>query len=391
MCPASHNQKKQRHLLHVFSTFSVGGPQVRFAKIINALGESYRHSVIALDGQTEAARLVASGVDLNLMEAPSTSGWLLARLARYRGVLRLIRPDLLVTYNWGSIEWSLSNFFPLCRHLHIEDGFGLEEAHAQLRRRVWTRRLALSSGSITLVPSLKLVGIALNEWGLPKDRMRYVPNGIDCGRFENRPPDADLVERLNLPVDIPIVGSVTALRPEKNLQRLIRAFAVVEAQVPAHLVIVGEGPERKSLEDLRTELCLQDKVTFAGHIDHPERILGAFDIFALSSDTEQMPYSVLEAMSAGLPIAGIDVGDVKVMVADPNKDFITHRSVDALAHVLSQLLKSRERHEKIGQANQLKVKSKFSESLMISRYKEIFDNSNAKPHNIVLSQPIESS
>ena len=391
MCSAPHNQKKQRHLLHVFSTFSVGGAQVRFAKIINALGESYRHSVIALDGQTEAARLVASDVDLNLTEAPSTSGWLLTRLARYRRVLRSIQPDLLVTYNWGAIEWSLSNFFPLCRHLHIEDGFGLEEAHAQLRRRVWTRRLALSSGSITLVPSLKLVGIALNEWGLPKDRMRYVPNGIDCGRFENRPPDADLVERLNLPEDIPIVGSVTALRPEKNLQRLIRAFAVVEAQIPAHLVIVGEGPERKSLEDLRTELCLQDKVTFAGHIDHPERILGAFDIFALSSDTEQMPYSVLEAMSAGLPIAGIDVGDVKVMVADLNKDFITHRSVDALAHVLSQLLKSRERHEKIGQANQLKVKSKFSESLMISRYKEIFDNSNAKPHNIVLSPPIESS
>lgn len=391
MCSALHNHKKQRHLLHVFSTFSVGGPQVRFATIINALGESYRHSVIALDGQTEAARLVSSSVDLNLIKALSTSGWLLARLARYRGTLRSIQPDLLVTYNWGAIEWSLSNFFPLCRHLHIEDGFGLEEAHVQLRRRVWTRRLALSSGSTILVPSLKLVGIALDEWGLPKDRLLHVPNGIDCSRFENRPLDADLVKRLNLPAGISIVGSVAALRPEKNLQRLIRAFAVVEAQVPAHLVIVGEGPERKSLEDLRTELCLQDKVTFTGHIDHPERILGAFDVFALSSDTEQMPYSVLEAMSAGLPIAGIDVGDVKVMVADLNKDFITHRSVDALAHVLGRLLANREQHEKIGQENQLKVKSKFSESLMISRYKEIFDNCDTKPHNTVLSPPIESS
>ena len=90
----------------------------------------------------------------------------------------------------------------------------------------------------------------------------------------------------------------------------------------SHLVIVGDGAERRALESQALAMGLSNTVIFTGAIEDPARLLGAFDVFAISSDTEQMPISVLEAMAAGLPIAGVDVGDVKEMVSIENRQFI---------------------------------------------------------------------
>ena len=86
--------------------------------------------------------------------------------------------DLLVTYNWGSIEWALANGAAEIPHIHIEDGFGPEESKRQFPRRVWTRRLALRR-SIVVVPSLTLKEMAFKVWHLNKASVRYIPNGIE--------------------------------------------------------------------------------------------------------------------------------------------------------------------------------------------------------------------
>ena len=93
-------------------------------------------------------------------------------------------PDLLLTYNWGAIEWALANsLFGLCRHIHFEDGFGPEETDKRLWRRSMLRRLALMRTSTIVVPSRNLEGIAQREWHLPTTRLRYIPNGIDADAF----------------------------------------------------------------------------------------------------------------------------------------------------------------------------------------------------------------
>src|SRR6185437_2313209 len=108
--------------------------------------------------------------------------------------------------------------FRVTRHIHIEDGFGREEATGQFLRRVWTRRVFLRN-SIVVVPSLTLKRIALDKWRLAPSRVSYIPNGIDCERYGDLGRTSSQVSP-----QMPTIGIVSALRPEKNVSRLIRAF-----------------------------------------------------------------------------------------------------------------------------------------------------------------------
>ena len=128
-----------------------------------------------------------------------------------------------------------------------------------------------------------------------------------------------------------MIGTVAALRPEKNLARLLRAFRLVADVMPARLVIAGDGPERPGLEQLTRDLGLSGLVRFTGHLDDPAALYRTLDIFALSSDTEQMPLSVIEAMASGLPVAATAVGDVAAMLAAENQAFVTPLEDAALA------------------------------------------------------------
>ena len=166
--------------------------------------------------------------------------------------------------------------------------------------------------STIVVPSRNLERIATRIWRLSPRRVIYIPNGIDLARFGG-PPDATLAA--DFPGDGPVIGTVSGLRPEKIPPRLLRAFRTVNDQLPARLVLVGDGPERPALERLAMKLGIATRVHFTGHVAVPAPLYAGFDLFALSSDTEQMPLSVIEAMAAGLPVVGTDVGDVRLMLA----------------------------------------------------------------------------
>lgn len=298
-------------LMHVFATFAVGGPQVRFAALANWFGPRYRHLVVAMDGDYACAARLAAGLDVGYPSVTVTKGTVLGNVRRFRRMLATLAPDVLVTYNWGAIEWAMANVPRLARHVHVEDGFGPEELAGQIRRRVLTRRVVLARSTVVL-PSRSLVRIATEVWRLGRRRIHYVPNGIDLSRFAVR---EDRATRANEEL---IIGTVAALRAEKNIARLLRAFRLVADIVPARLVIVGDGPQRTALETLAQEMGLGTRVRFIGHVDEPAPLYDEFDVFALSSDTEQMPLTVIEAMGAGLPIAATDVGDVRAMVSSEN-------------------------------------------------------------------------
>ncbi len=345
-------------VLHVFPSFAVGGAQVRFAALANRFGDAFRHAVVALDGVTECSRRLAPGLDVTFPIVETDKRDPLGNLRRIRGLLRSLRPAVLVTSNWGSIEWALANLAPLARHIHTEDGFGPEERHAQLRRRVWTRRLALRR-SIVVLPSRTLLRIATERWRLDPQRLRYIPNGVDLQLYAS--PAEHVRDH-----DVPVIGIVAALRPEKNVGRLLRAMRLVE--IPARLVVVGDGGERAVLQRLAGELGLADRVEFTGHVTDPQRFYRGFDLLALSSDTEQMPLSVLEAMAAGLPVAATDVGDVRTMLSEENGRFIVPREDAPLAAALRALLDDPALRRRVGQANRRKAAQAYDQEAMFQAY-----------------------
>ena len=354
-------------LLHVFPTFAVGGAQMRFAAVANRLGPRLRHAVIAMDGNLASRGRLdpALGVtfpDIALCKR-DTAGSLRCSMA----ALGKLRPDLLVTYNWGAIEWAMANLLARRRHVHFEDGFGPEERDRQLPRRVWTRRLVLRRATV-VVPSRTLERLARDVWRLPAARVRYVANGIDLGRFAPAP----AAEPAPWPRDRPVIGTVTALRPEKNLGRLLDAFALLRRDRPARLVIVGEGPERTALAARAASLGLGEDVMFPGATADTPRAYRGFDVFALSSDTEQMPLSVLEAMASALPVAATDVGDVAGMLAEANRRHVVPADPRALAGALAALLADPAAARALGAANRARAERDFDQETMFATYAALF-------------------
>lgn len=356
-------------ILHVFPSFAVGGVQVRFAAIVNRFGRRWRHAVIAMDGDLSCRERLDPALDIEFPSVAVRKGDTLGNVLRFRRLLRRLRPDLLVTSNWGSIEWSLANLAPVVRQVHIEDGFGPDDRGGRLPRRVRLRRIVLRRRLVVL-PSRTLWEIATRIWRLDPRRLRYVPNGIDLARFA-RPPQPEDLQPKDWPG--PVVGTVAALRPEKNIARLLRAFALAAPRGSASLVIAGDGPECPALKGLAQELGIGGRVHFVGHLPEPAGLFKQLDVFAMSSDTEQMPLSLLEAMAAGLPVAATDVGDIRSMLAAANAPYVTALDDAALAAGLRALLDQVGLRQALGAANCAKAEQEFNQEAMFQAWAAAFD------------------
>ena len=256
-------------------------------------------------------------------------------------------------------------------HIHVEDGFGPDERYKLLRRRNFVRRVALANAAtVTVVPSTTLLNIARTQWLLPPSRLRYIPNGIKWQRFANDGKQRGYLGKV-------VIGTVATLRREKNLVRLIELFnkaAAQRADVRLELLIVGGGREFNTLQKTAAESPFSDRITLAGATRVPEKLLATMDIFALTSDTEQMPLSVLEAMASSLPIVSFDVGDVARMVSIENRKTTSILRTDDEGFIgcLLELADNHQARVSIGERNLEMVKERFDVQGMADAYGALF-------------------
>ena len=351
-------------LLHIFHSFGCGGAQTRFIHLANHFAAKLRHVVIAMNGDYSAMSALQPDTSVARYGPRLLKGSSIWQLPKRRGALAAVKPDCLVTHNWGTVDWALAWFGHRSRHIHFEDGFGPDEARALKLRRNLARRVLLRRSQV-VVPSETLRRIALERWKISQSSLHYIPNGIDCARFARpqllRPSSAE-----------PVVGTVAALRAEKNQARLLRALAIVRRQRSVQLVIVGDGPQRSNLQSLADSLGLRDAVSFKGHISDPAPLYGSFDLFALTSDTEQMPYTVLEAMATGLPIVSTDVGDVRSMVSAENASLIVERDENKIATAILKVISSQELAIRAGNANSVRARQRYDQSAMFAAFAKLY-------------------
>ena len=361
-------------LLHVFASFGYGGVPIRMSRIINDLGERYRHDIIALDGCNDSRSRIDPELAVRYREVDPAKGNPLRAVLRARSTISALRPDLVMTYNWGAVEWAMAaGLVPGCRQIHCESGFGVEEANGQVRRRVLFRRLALRQIDRLIVPSETLVEIARTYWRVDDSKIAHIPNGVAVERFA-APPDRRACAEIGLVgrEGRLLVGTAAPLRPEKNVARLLRAFALLPEGLEADLAILGDGAERPALTALAAELGIAERVIFTGHVEALERVLGALDLFALSSDTEQMPNSLIQAMAAGLPVAATAVGDVARILPESNRPYLAAADGgEGLAEVMGRLLADAPLRASLGRDNRERVRRHYDERLMLERYRAI--------------------
>jgi glycosyltransferase involved in cell wall biosynthesis len=346
-----------RRALHVFPTFALGGAQRRLLALAEHM-PGWSHQVLSIDGDLTAAA-GASAIVAEPLPLRSTPFVSTQNLRKIRTVLTR-DADLLCTYNWGSIEAVIANRLgPQLPHLHFEDGFGPDEAGGTKMQRDLARRLALKASHI-VVPSRALRDIAAGRWRIPNRRLHHLPNGVDTTRFSPSPA-----------TDEKTVGWVGAFRSEKNVGRLVSAVAALHDR--PKLMLVGEGPCRSSIMRACTDAGMD--VDMPGGVADPAMYYRRFSVFALTSDTEQMPLTILEAMASGLPVVATDVGDIRDMVAAENVEFIVplNKGVAGLTSAIGRLLADRAVRERIGKANRDRAVAEFGLPTMAARFAALFD------------------
>jgi glycosyltransferase involved in cell wall biosynthesis len=200
----------------------------------------------------------------------------------------------------------------------------------------------------------KVIGVSADErehaiqLGIDASKLVVIHNGLRKLPI----PDRDGARAFLGTGDDVCIGIVGRLSHQKNVARLVEAFAKASSQVPhARLVIVGDGPERKDIKQTVEQRGLTDKVVMTGHQDGPTLMAG-FDIFAMSSRYEGLPYVLLEAAARNLPIVAADTGDTSDLVLDGVNGFvITDGGINEMSDRLIQLAKSKTLRQKMGQAS----------------------------------------
>jgi glycosyltransferase involved in cell wall biosynthesis len=253
--------------------------------------------------------------------------------------------------------------------VHHEDGFNSDEAVRLKPERTLMRRLAFPAAAAVVVPSGTLEDIALNTWKQPPARVYRIPNGIQTVRYAAKPkPNA--IPGLRKKAGETVIGTVAGLRPVKNLPRLVEAALMIPG---TRLVIIGEGPEKEAIAAKAREMGVTQRLVLPGFLPEPHKYIGLFDIFALSSDSEQFPIAMVEAMAAGLPVATTHVGDVAVILPPEQLPLVAECDEYALAAALRQLVADKALRTRLGAANQKLATAAYDEKTMVAAYARLYD------------------
>ncbi len=363
-------------ILHLHSGFDAGGKELRSVRLMNLFGPALSHTVVsAVPGALGAAAAVDPALTVAYpADFPALAGR--PTPARLQRIARAMQGfDLVLTYNWGAMDAVMAHTlfasaFGLPPLVHHEDGFNEDEAERLKPARNWYRRIALGRAGALVVPSARLEQVALGPWAQPRWRVRRIANGINTASYARKPrPDA--IPRVIKRKGELWLGTLAGLRAVKNLPRLVRAFSFLPPEW--QLVILGEGPEREAIRQMAIDLEIGHRVHLPGFVPDPAAAVGLFDLFALSSDSEQFPLSVVEAMAAGLAVAAPAVGDIAAMVAPENGPFIVPPGrEDLLADALLALAADKRLRAAIGTANRARAVAEYDEAAMLAAYRRTY-------------------
>jgi glycosyltransferase involved in cell wall biosynthesis len=248
----------------------------------------------------------------------------------------------------------------------------LDYASSKRRRRM-AYRLVTRTGCLVTVSS-QLAGCFSKQIGAPEERIHTIYNGILLEMFQRQYDLGKLRSELGIDSEAPIVGMVGNLYPLKGYEYYVKAMEIVRRSFPhAIFLICGRGELQSELESLSAECGLRSHIKFLGFRNDVPALLQLVDIFVLSSLSEGLSLSILEAMAAGKPTVVTDVGGNREIVVEGETGFLVpSEDAKALAEKVCVLLKDRALAKRMGANGKRRVDSKFSQERMIRDYEDIY-------------------
>jgi glycosyltransferase involved in cell wall biosynthesis len=256
-------------------------------------------------------------------------------------------PIVTTNHNWLTSHWKL-------RAYRRFDSFVI---------RYFSRVIAVSDG----------IKKEMLKYGVPKEKIRVIDNGIDITRFRDTIFPEAVKEEFGLKKEVTIIGTIGNLGPEKGHVYLLQAArGIVNNFKSAKFFFIGDGPLRGYLEDEATQLGIGDNVIFTGFRTDIPDLLSIMDIFVLPSVKEGLPMVLLEAMAAKKAVVATRVGAIPKVIDNGNGILVEPRDAAGLQEAIVSLLMDEEKRRKYASAGYETVRMQFSSQRMSSEYFDLY-------------------
>ena len=354
--------------MHIDTARSWRGGQNQVLVTVLGLRALGHRTVLVAHPTGELRRRAQEGLDLIPLapraEMDLAAAWRLSR------VIKQLKPDIVHAHDphgvaMASIALSMSTLPKPPRLV------------ASRRVDFHMRRSALSRWKYRQVDCFICASEAIRQIvlsdGIPGHRTVTVHEGIDLDRIAAAP-RSELHHELWLPHDAPLVGNVAALVPHKGQRHLVDAAGLVLPKQPdARFIIAGEGELRPALEHQIRQHHLEKHVILAGFRPDILSLHKAFDIFVMSSVTEGLGTSILDAMACGKPVVGTTAGGIPEVVSDGETGLLVPpRDPEAMAAAITRLLSDRSLRERMGAAGLARVRELFSAETMVKNTLDVY-------------------
>ncbi len=221
----------------------------------------------------------------------------------------------------------------------------------------------------------------LTTFGCTACRIEVIPNFVDPEVYDRSRYTSILDEQVNS--DTRVLMHISNFRPVKRVKDVVRVFARVAAEMPAVLIMVGDGPDRIDAEAEARALGLHEKVFFLGKIDAVAPLLAGADLFLLPSASESFGLSALEALACGVPVIGTDVGGLPELVRNGETGYLCPvGDIDAMSNAALEILRDNDRWQTMSTLGAADARQRFSLDAIVGEYEAFYEYTLSLPSTI---------
>jgi len=311
-------------------------------------------------------------------------------------IARRFRADVLHVCTAGLIDVGVSRHFPVVTRTVGNDflrpwcGYHLPLRSllyrlpgARTKAAVQQRETSIRVARVREYLLASAVVVANSAWtrerllqvGIPVEGTRTIIGGVDTQVFQPCKFCAPVRERLDLPVDEPVIVTAANLIAKKGIDTLVKAIARLTEYSGLRLVVVGEGPDRERLRRVSRDCGVTDRVLFVGRKSQAElaTYYNAADVYVLASQEESMGRTYFEAGACGIPVVGARVGGVPDVVRHGENGFLVNdpEDVDAVADCIRRLLTNPQLRNRMGAAGLKRAREEFSWERVGAAFEEV--------------------
>lgn len=358
-------------VMHALFRFGIGGLENGLVNLINGFPAGrYRHVIVCLDDYDPdfVRRVHDARIEVHaLHKRPGQDPRVWLRMWR---LLRKVRPDILHTRNFASLELQLLGVLAGVRgRVHGEHGWDMQDLNGSNRKYRLVRRVLGACVQRFIALSKDLQRYLVRDVGIAADKVVQVYNGVDIQRFQPATPRADG------PL---VIGTVGRMKAVKNQTFLCQAFIDLltrRADLRGRLCLrlVGDGPLRAECDALLTAAGLRGQADLPGDSARVAEDLREMDVFVLPSLAEGISNTILEAMASGLPVIATAVGGNPELIEQGRTGaLVACDDVPALSALLEAYVDNPAMRREHGAEARAAVTAQFSLERMIATYDEIY-------------------